>query len=69
VCCSFTVEEGVALLGSHAILEIQGCRTGPREQDVCNPDNGSCADKLRMFQWRNHFYQVGRGLNNGWRSV
>jgi hypothetical protein len=54
-----TVEEGVALLGSHSLLEIQGCRRGARADDMCDPDKERC-DDIRMFKWNNAYYKVGR---------
>jgi hypothetical protein len=51
----FTVLEAVALMGSHSLIDEQGCFQGPGTKDYCNPDISSCLD-VRMFKWQNHYF-------------
>ena len=47
-----STEDGVALMGTHALIDTQACMRGPRRSDYCLPDESftaTCSD-VRMFK-------------------
>ncbi|KAG2484028.1 hypothetical protein HYH03_017118 [Edaphochlamys debaryana] len=52
----FTAREAAALMGSHALLDSQGCFKGPGRGDYCDPSKQDCSN-VRMFRWENHYYK------------
>ncbi|GLC39076.1 hypothetical protein PLESTM_000837200 [Pleodorina starrii] len=48
------LREATALMGSHALIDEQGCFRGPK--DVCDPTTEDCSD-VRMFRWEDHYYK------------
>ncbi|GLC63932.1 hypothetical protein PLESTF_000100100 [Pleodorina starrii] len=47
-------KEAMALMGSHALIDTQGCFRGPK--DVCDPTTEDCSN-VRMFRWENHYFK------------
>lgn len=52
----FSYDEMIALMGSHALLDNQGCYKGPRPDQFCNILEEDCTD-VRMFKWDNHYFK------------
>ncbi|KAG2484888.1 hypothetical protein HYH03_016369 [Edaphochlamys debaryana] len=52
----FTPREAAALMGSHALVDSQGCFMGPNRTNYCDPTTSNCAN-VRMFRWENHYYR------------
>ncbi|KAG2491600.1 hypothetical protein HYH03_010165 [Edaphochlamys debaryana] len=52
----FTPREAAALMGSHCLVDSQGCFKGPERSDFCDPDTQDCSN-VRMFRWENHYYK------------
>lgn len=51
----FTVRQAIALMGSHALIDDQGCIKGKPKDGKCDPSDKSCIP--RMFKWENHWFQ------------
>ncbi|KAG2484026.1 hypothetical protein HYH03_017116 [Edaphochlamys debaryana] len=52
----FTPREAAALMGSHCLVDSQGCFKGPGRSDYCDPSTQDCSN-VRMFRWENHYYK------------
>ncbi|KAG2484027.1 hypothetical protein HYH03_017117 [Edaphochlamys debaryana] len=52
----FTPREAAALMGSHCLVDSQGCFKGPGRSDYCDPTTQDCSN-VRMFRWENHYYK------------
>ncbi|EFJ51493.1 hypothetical protein VOLCADRAFT_87571 [Volvox carteri f. nagariensis] len=50
-----TTQEAMALMGSHALIDNQGCFQGPTRSKVCDPTSEDCTN-VRMFRWENHYF-------------
>ncbi|KAG2435978.1 hypothetical protein HYH02_011691 [Chlamydomonas schloesseri] len=48
--------EAVALMGSHSLVDSQGCFAGGKPNNYCDPATQNCTD-VRMFRWENHYYR------------
>lgn len=51
---NLTIREMTALMGSHSLIDNQGCERTNGSQ--CDPHVESCTD-LRMFRWSNKYYR------------